>query len=378
MCIRALDYCPPVDITFGEFLRAIITADADVVPDDDLHYRVAFVEAFRRRGIYPRDLRTLSPDSLLWRTPDTDEIRPSQALQDALQRARSRMPASSCSPQSEGTTEPRERMFHLQRQLRRDLHAWLEAHFRDAPDGPERRAAFLGRRSGSARSKCTAPAFRAAARPRWRHRHAGAGRRARRSISIPVDPAVPGGATDDVRGRHARIVGDLRRLKIRYSRPQERHGARRAWPVSRSSPPPVSSSPRATYFDVDDGRTSRSPPCIADWSADHGQEESARKKEAEAAGRPARARASGAMYRQGLGDCFLLTFDVGARRTAHAHRLRHARRHRRPKCQAGRGRRRTFSADDRRPSARSSSPRTSTSIMCPDSGRSADEFEPHD
>ena len=22
MCIRALDYCPPVDITFGEFLRA--------------------------------------------------------------------------------------------------------------------------------------------------------------------------------------------------------------------------------------------------------------------------------------------------------------------------------------------------------------------
>src|SRR5262249_31916675 len=31
MCIRALDYCPPVDITFGEYLRAIITADVDVV-----------------------------------------------------------------------------------------------------------------------------------------------------------------------------------------------------------------------------------------------------------------------------------------------------------------------------------------------------------
>jgi hypothetical protein len=25
MCIRALDYCPPVDITFGEYLRGIIT-----------------------------------------------------------------------------------------------------------------------------------------------------------------------------------------------------------------------------------------------------------------------------------------------------------------------------------------------------------------
>src|SRR6185436_4996214 len=33
MCIRALDYCPPVDITFGEYLRALITADMDLVPD---------------------------------------------------------------------------------------------------------------------------------------------------------------------------------------------------------------------------------------------------------------------------------------------------------------------------------------------------------
>src|SRR5690606_25131330 len=43
MVIRALDYCPPTDITFGEYLRAIITADYDLVADDDLNYRVAFV-----------------------------------------------------------------------------------------------------------------------------------------------------------------------------------------------------------------------------------------------------------------------------------------------------------------------------------------------
>ena len=36
MCVRALDYCPPVDITFGDFLRALITADFDLVPDDPL------------------------------------------------------------------------------------------------------------------------------------------------------------------------------------------------------------------------------------------------------------------------------------------------------------------------------------------------------
>ena len=31
MCIRALDYCPPVDLTFGDYLRALITADRDLV-----------------------------------------------------------------------------------------------------------------------------------------------------------------------------------------------------------------------------------------------------------------------------------------------------------------------------------------------------------
>ena len=72
MCIRALDYCPPVDLTFGEYLRALITADMDLVPEDPHRYRVAFIEAFRRRGIYPRDVRTLSEDSLRWTRPGED------------------------------------------------------------------------------------------------------------------------------------------------------------------------------------------------------------------------------------------------------------------------------------------------------------------
>jgi len=64
MCIRALDYCPPFDITFGDYLRAIITADVDLVSEDDLHYRLAFIDAFRRRGIYPDNIKTLSEGSL--------------------------------------------------------------------------------------------------------------------------------------------------------------------------------------------------------------------------------------------------------------------------------------------------------------------------
>jgi hypothetical protein len=73
MIIRALDYVPPVETTFGDFLRAIVTADYDVRPVDENNYRVAFVDAFRCYGIAPDDIGTLSQDTLLWRTPAKDE-----------------------------------------------------------------------------------------------------------------------------------------------------------------------------------------------------------------------------------------------------------------------------------------------------------------
>jgi hypothetical protein len=85
MCIRALDYCPPVDLSFGEYLRALITADMDLMPEDQHRYRVAFIEAFRRRGIYPRDVRTLSEESLRWGRPDEDPALPPGQVQRQLQ-----------------------------------------------------------------------------------------------------------------------------------------------------------------------------------------------------------------------------------------------------------------------------------------------------
>jgi hypothetical protein len=69
MCIRAIDYCPPIDIELGEYLRAVITADHDLVPDDPWAYREAWVDAFRARGIHPRGVDFLSEDALLWRPP---------------------------------------------------------------------------------------------------------------------------------------------------------------------------------------------------------------------------------------------------------------------------------------------------------------------
>jgi hypothetical protein len=86
MCIRALDYCPPVDLTFGDYLRAIITADHDLVPDDDRGYRVAFISAFRDRGIFPLHVAHLAEDSLLWETPQlvADEFIEIKTLVDKL------------------------------------------------------------------------------------------------------------------------------------------------------------------------------------------------------------------------------------------------------------------------------------------------------
>ncbi|HEX8280067.1 MAG TPA: hypothetical protein VF551_01715 [Chthoniobacterales bacterium] len=87
MCIRALDYCPPVDLTFGDYLRAMITADLDLVPEDEHHYRVAFIESFRKWGIYPRNLRTLSEESLRWPRGEEQDERARRAIKrlaDAL------------------------------------------------------------------------------------------------------------------------------------------------------------------------------------------------------------------------------------------------------------------------------------------------------
>ncbi len=72
ICIRALDYCPPIDITFGDYLRALITADRDLVPEDTKTYRVAFISAFRGRGIYPQGVTSLSEGSLVWDGPEID------------------------------------------------------------------------------------------------------------------------------------------------------------------------------------------------------------------------------------------------------------------------------------------------------------------
>ncbi len=83
MCIRALDYIPPFDLTFGEYLRALVTADYDLVRNDDLQYRVSIISAFRDWGIYPGDVLSISVDSLLWSPPEVQAFDTSRCCSPA-------------------------------------------------------------------------------------------------------------------------------------------------------------------------------------------------------------------------------------------------------------------------------------------------------
>ncbi|MCV9947505.1 hypothetical protein [Rhizobium sp. BT-175] len=66
ICFRAFDYMPPVDVTFGDFLRAIVTSDFELNPSDPDEVRFEIVEAFRERGIYPSGVQSLAEEALLW------------------------------------------------------------------------------------------------------------------------------------------------------------------------------------------------------------------------------------------------------------------------------------------------------------------------
>jgi hypothetical protein len=70
MCIRAFEYLPPIDITFGDYLRALVTADFELSPSDEIGLRANMIEAFRARGIYPDNVASLAEESLRWESSE--------------------------------------------------------------------------------------------------------------------------------------------------------------------------------------------------------------------------------------------------------------------------------------------------------------------
>jgi len=72
MAIRALDYAPPVDLQFSDYLSAVLTADREVDPDDAKYeYRRALLASFGAYGIEPvRD--AAAPELGHWSPPPAD------------------------------------------------------------------------------------------------------------------------------------------------------------------------------------------------------------------------------------------------------------------------------------------------------------------
>jgi len=76
VCVRALDYCPPVDITYGDFLRALITTERDLHPSDEVGVRDSLIQAFRRRGIFPESASFFSEGAIAWPTAEELKLAP--------------------------------------------------------------------------------------------------------------------------------------------------------------------------------------------------------------------------------------------------------------------------------------------------------------
>jgi len=50
IALRPLDYCPPADVQFIDYARAVLRADALAYPDDNFGYREIIRDVFRQRG----------------------------------------------------------------------------------------------------------------------------------------------------------------------------------------------------------------------------------------------------------------------------------------------------------------------------------------
>jgi hypothetical protein len=83
MCIRATDYLPPVDPTFSNFLRAMVTADFELNRSDDSGLRADMIEAFRQRGIHPKAVGSLAVPSLILEA-EPEDAPPDPVLADVV------------------------------------------------------------------------------------------------------------------------------------------------------------------------------------------------------------------------------------------------------------------------------------------------------
>ena len=140
ICIRAFDYLPPVDVTFSDYLRALVTADIDLFPEDAAHLRANLIEGFRVRGIYPTGVVSLADRSLRLAPADPQQFSPLPFVKERLldaarefdRRRRSKdkmMPGDDddTAEQVDGAAEWAHR--DRQRDWAEELHRWAVGHY---------------------------------------------------------------------------------------------------------------------------------------------------------------------------------------------------------------------------------------------------------
>src|SRR6185312_7294390 len=70
LAIRALDYAPPIDVLFGDYLSAMLTADSEIAPEERrFEFRAALRHSFAAYGIPPT---SDGDDEGLWQPPEAD------------------------------------------------------------------------------------------------------------------------------------------------------------------------------------------------------------------------------------------------------------------------------------------------------------------
>ena len=136
MCIRAFEYLPPVDVNFGDYLCALITADYELVADDEFGLRAAMIEAFRMRGIFPNHVTSLAEESLILPSGESLPVLPPEVFDYLSQDAR----AFGRRPTRRRPTDPMDstpRDPRPSEDLARKLHGYAVSNAADLGLAPE-------------------------------------------------------------------------------------------------------------------------------------------------------------------------------------------------------------------------------------------------
>jgi hypothetical protein len=116
------------DITFGDFLRALITADMEFSNEEENNYRVALIDAFRSWGIFPKQVNTLSEESLKWSQPVLTSAE-NRELSGIASFLRNRV-------RDIVNLNDRKKIFHQSQSIQGDLHDLIMANSKNIL-GPE-------------------------------------------------------------------------------------------------------------------------------------------------------------------------------------------------------------------------------------------------